>query len=94
MSLLEAMAYGVPAIASAVGGVPQVIKHGETGVLVSPGNAEEISNAILALLGDPAARQELAQNALTLAKARYSVEQWITRIETEYRTLVETISLN
>ncbi len=94
MSLLEAMAYGVPTIASAVGGVPQVIKHGETGILVSPGKAEEISNAILALLGDPATRQKLAKNALILARARYSVEQWITRIETEYQTLVETFSLN
>jgi glycosyltransferase involved in cell wall biosynthesis len=87
IALLEAMAYGIPAIASAVGGVPQVIKHGETGILVSPGRAEEISNAILALFEDPAARQKLAQNALMAVKTRYSIEQWIGRIEMEYQSL-------
>jgi len=89
MALLEAMACGVPAIASAVGGVPQVIEHGETGILVSPGRAEEIGNAVLALFADPAARQKLAKNALALAKTRYSVGQWIDRIEMEYLTLAK-----
>ncbi len=87
MALLEAMAHGVPAVASAVGGVPQVIKHGETGILVSPGRAEEISKATLALFGDPAARQKLAENALVLVRTRYGVEQWIGRIEIEYQSL-------
>ncbi len=87
MALLEAMAYGIPAVASAVGGVPQIIKHGETGILVSPGRAEEISNAILVLFRDPAERQKLAQNAITLARTRYSVEHWMGRIEMEYRSL-------
>jgi glycosyltransferase involved in cell wall biosynthesis len=87
ISLLEAMAYGVPVIASAVGGVPQVIKHGESGILVSPGKAEEISNAVLALFKDPAARRKLAQNALLLVKTRYNTEQWIGRIEMEYQSI-------
>jgi len=87
MALLEAMAYGVPGVASAVGGVPQMIKHGETGILVSPGRAKEISNAIQVLFRDPAERQKLAQNAITLARTRYSVEHWIGRIEMEYQSL-------
>jgi glycosyltransferase involved in cell wall biosynthesis len=87
MALLEAMAYGVPAVASAVGGVPQVIKHGETGLLVSPGKAEEIGSAINALFRDPAERQKLAQNSVILARTRYSVERWIGQIEMEYRNL-------
>jgi len=87
MALLEAMAAGVPAVASGVGGVPQIIKHGETGMLVSPGRAEEICNAILVLFRDPAQRQKLAQNSVTLARTRYSVEHWIGRIEMEYQRL-------
>jgi glycosyltransferase involved in cell wall biosynthesis len=87
ISLLEAMAYGVPVIASAVGGVPHVIKHGETGILVSPGKAEEISKATVALFRDPAARQKLVQNALLLVKTRYNTEQWIGRIEMEYQSI-------
>jgi glycosyltransferase involved in cell wall biosynthesis len=87
MALLEAMAHGIPAVASAVGGVPQVIKHGETGILVSPGSAEEISRATRAMFGDPAARQKLAENALVLVKTRYGIDQWIGRIEMEYQSL-------
>ena len=87
MALLEAMTYGVPAVASAVGGVPEMIKNGETGILVPPGKAEEISNATLALFRDPAQRQKLSQNAITFARTRYSVEQWIGRIEMEYQKL-------
>ena len=87
MALLEAMAHGVPTVASTVGGVPQVIKHGETGILVSPGRAEEISRTTLALFGDPAARQKLAENALALVRTRYGIEQWIGRMEMEYQRL-------
>jgi glycosyltransferase involved in cell wall biosynthesis len=87
MALLEAMAHGVPAIASAVGGIPQVIKHGETGILVSPGSTEEIRKATLAMVGDPAARQKLAENALALVRRRYGIQQWIGRIEMEYQKL-------
>ena len=87
MALLEAMAFGVPAVASAVGGVPQVIRHGETGLLVSPGNAGEISSAVLALYGNSGTRRTLAQNARTLAGTRYGVTEWISRIEAVYRSL-------
>lgn len=87
MALLEAMALGVPAVASAVGGIPQVIRHGETGILVSPGKAEELRRAILDLFRDPAGRQKLAANSLVHARTHYSVERWIGRMEMEYRNL-------
>jgi len=87
ISLLEAMACGVPVIASAVGGVPQVIQHGETGMLVSPGSEDEISNAVLTLFRDSEARQKLAQSALVLVKTRYNIEQWIGRVEMEYQSI-------
>jgi glycosyltransferase involved in cell wall biosynthesis len=89
MALLEAMAHGVPAVASAVGGVPQVIRHGDTGLLVSPANAREISGAVLTLYRDAATRRAMAQNARTLANTRYGVAEWINRIETVYLSLSE-----
>lgn len=89
MALLEAMAHGIPAVASAVGGVPQIIKHGETGLLVSPGSAGEIGSAVLALQKDPATRRTLAHNARTLARTRYGIAEWIGRIEAIYGNLAK-----
>lgn len=87
MALLEAMVHGVPAVASAVGGVPQIIQNGETGLLVAPGNAGEVSCAVLALLRDPGLRRMLSQNAHGLARTRYGIAEWIGRIEAAYRSL-------
>lgn len=89
MALLEAMSYGIPVVGSAVGGVPQVIKHGETGLLVSPGNAGEISGAVLTLYRDSATRQTLAQNARILANTRYGVSEWIDQIGSIYQSLTK-----
>jgi glycosyltransferase involved in cell wall biosynthesis len=87
MALLEAMACGVPAVASAVGGFPQINSHGDTGFLVSPGHARDISDAVLTLYRDSGTRQSISQNARTLAKTRYGVEEWISHLETVYQDL-------
>ena len=87
MALLEAMANGVPVAASAVGGVPQVITHGKTGLLFSPGRADEIAEAIQILYRDRATGQSLAANALSHVRETYGVGKWIERIEAEYQKL-------
>jgi glycosyltransferase involved in cell wall biosynthesis len=56
---LEAMAAGVPVVASRVGGLPEVVVDGESGLLVSPGDTEELSSALDRLLGDSALRARL-----------------------------------
>lgn len=53
IALLEAMASGLPVVASDVSGSRQVVLHGETGILVPPGNPDALQNAIAGLLGDP-----------------------------------------
>jgi len=92
MALLEAMDCGVPVVASAVGGVPQIVKHNETGILVSPGRADEISRATLALFGDAVVRRRLADNALALVRTHYGIKQWIGRIEAEYERLSRRVA--
>ena len=62
-TLLEALAVGTPVIATAVGGVPEVVRDGENGLLVAPGDVQAIAAAIERLLGDPALRVALAAAA-------------------------------
>jgi len=50
LSILEAMACGLPVVATNVGGIPEIVKHGENGLLVEPNNAIDLANAIIFLL--------------------------------------------
>lgn len=61
--LLEAAAVELPAIATNVGGIPEIIEHGKTGLLVPPANPEEIAKAIEGYLKNPALAAELAKRA-------------------------------
>ncbi len=69
LSVLQAMAAGIPVVASGVGGIFSLVEDGKTGVLVASGDAAAMAAAICELLADPERRLELAQ------KARYRVEQ-------------------
>lgn len=61
--VLEAFGAGVPVVAAAVGGVPELIRNGMNGVLVEPGNAESLADGLLELLRDADKRRRLAEEA-------------------------------
>lgn len=63
MSLLEAMSWGLPAIATPVGGIPELVTHTKNGLLVTPGNIQELSAAMLSLIDDENLRFSLGSNA-------------------------------
>lgn len=65
-SVLEAFAYGLPAVAARVGGVPEVVREGETGWLVPPASVEALAAALLGAARDPEARARLGGNARSL----------------------------
>lgn len=71
-SLLQAFAAGVPAVASAIGGIPEVIVDGETGSLVPPDDPAALASAIEAVLGSPAAAATRARAARKLVEERFS----------------------
>jgi glycosyltransferase involved in cell wall biosynthesis len=73
LAVLEAMASGKAIVASAVGEIPRLLDDGDTGVLVSPENPEMLSNAILALLDNPARRHALERRASEKAAAHFDV---------------------
>ena len=89
MALLEAMSQGVPCIASAVGGVPQVIDSGIDGILVAPGNPKEICDAISALCADVGLRDVLSGNAKHKIAHKYNIKQWTERIECVYLDILK-----
>lgn len=72
MVVLEAAAAGVPVAASRVGGIPDLIRHGETGLLFDPGNAGGIREAVASILGAPDTSRRLATKARAEAQARFA----------------------
>jgi glycosyltransferase involved in cell wall biosynthesis len=70
-SVAEAMAAGLPVIASNVGGIPSMIDHNETGILVEPRNPRDLALAIISLLRSDSERQRLAHRASAVARERH-----------------------
>jgi glycosyltransferase involved in cell wall biosynthesis len=89
--VLEAMAAGRPLVASRVGGLPELARDGEEGVLVEAGNVEELRAALLALAGDPARAAELGRAGRARAVAEFSPNAHLARILDVYRRLGATI---
>jgi glycosyltransferase involved in cell wall biosynthesis len=75
LSILEAMASGLPVVASAVGGIPEVVIHDETGLLVPPGDPDALADALRRLLADPALRRRLGAAGRARAEREFSLER-------------------
>lgn len=88
MALLEAMAFGIPVVASSVGGVPHVINSGENGLLVSPAKIDEIVNAIIVLINN----KELCNTFLDAGKhtitEKFNIKDWVEKIESLYLDII------
>jgi glycosyltransferase involved in cell wall biosynthesis len=72
LSLLEAMASGTPVVASRIGGVPEIVEHGETGLLVPPGDVSALHDALQLLLGDAQLGRRMGANAREHVLARFT----------------------
>jgi glycosyltransferase involved in cell wall biosynthesis len=66
--ILEAMAAGLPVVATAVGGTPEIVRDGNNGVLVPPANGERLAEVMMDLMGSLAERQRLADGAKRTAR--------------------------
>lgn len=87
MTLLEAMSLEVPVVASAVGGIPQALGHGQCGRLVHAQQAKAYVAAVLELLADPVSRRKLVQHALDRVRDYYSAERSAADYVNLYRQL-------
>ena len=78
-SLLDAMACARPIVASRVGGIPEVVVDGETGLLVPPKDPDSLAEAIVRLLEDRALAARLADGGLARVRERFTVERMVDR---------------
>jgi glycosyltransferase involved in cell wall biosynthesis len=86
---IEAMAHGKPVIGCRVGGVPEVIVDGETGILIEAGNHEQCATAIVNLLLDQGQRDMMGQNARRLVAERFTITRMIDQTEEAYRSILK-----
>lgn len=87
MALLEAAAEGLPIVASPVGDVPRVVQDGESGLLVEPGDADQLAATISRLLEDPALAERCAARARAVVERDYSSAAMYRNYEPIYRRL-------
>jgi len=87
--VLEAMAAGVPVVASAVGGIPDQVRHGEEGILVPPDAPDALGEALGALLRDPAYARNLGETGRRRTENEFSHETLVRRIEGVYRAALD-----
>ena len=85
LAALEAMASGVPVVASRVGGLPEVITDGETGLLCPVGDVAAMADACLALLGDDARAHQMALAARRRAESAFRPDAAVDRYLEIYR---------
>ncbi|MDT3779547.1 glycosyltransferase family 4 protein [Nitrospira sp. MA-1] len=91
-SLTQALAMERPVVASAVGGVPEVVQDGLSGLLVPPRNPEILAEKIAYLLHDPIAATRMGKVGRQVIQERYSMDHMLTQTETVYRRLMQSQS--
>lgn len=84
-AVLEAMAARRPVVATRVGGVPEVVSDGETGVLVPPADPQALARAIVGLLADPDRRAVMGEAAWRRVRDHFLAERMVTLTEEAYR---------
>jgi glycosyltransferase involved in cell wall biosynthesis len=90
VSVLEAMASGLPCIATSVGGIPEWIADGENGILILPRSPEALAGAMIRLAADPGLCRRLGAAARTTILARGEWETLMAQVEKDYEELVNT----
>jgi glycosyltransferase involved in cell wall biosynthesis len=88
-AVLEAMAVGLPVVATRVGGVPELVDDGRTGYLVEPRDAESISDSVCKLIDDPDAMRQLGSAGRKRAKTEFALDKMRRDTEELYVRLME-----
>jgi glycosyltransferase involved in cell wall biosynthesis len=88
LAIVDAMACGIPVVATATGGAGEIISDGQTGRLTPIGDIDELANRIVELLDDPQLRDRLSTNARAMVAERFSAHRMISQTEDVYRAVL------
>lgn len=91
LAVVEAMACSLPVVASNVGGIPEVVEDGVSGILVPPNDAGALAAACSGLLFDPTARERMGIEGERKARARYDIRAFLQNTAAVYRELMEDV---
>jgi glycosyltransferase involved in cell wall biosynthesis len=88
LALLEAMDAGLPVVATDVGGNPDIVEDGRTGILVTPGNPQQLANAIDRLIDNPLLRQQMGRAGQIRCRENFDIDKIVDRLDTLYKKLL------
>ncbi len=89
-AVLQAMAAGVPVVATAVDGTPDVVRDGETGLLVPPGRPEAAADRLLSVAADPDAARRRAERATAVLDEEFDLRAMVRRVEAIYAEVLDS----
>jgi len=84
LGVLEAMAFGLPVVASNVGGIPEMVRDGETGYLIPPGDPPALRDAVIRMADDPAGRERMGRRGRAVVDESFRYEDMVSAVEALY----------
>lgn len=88
VTALEAMAAGTAIVASEIGGLPSIVRHGVNGLLAQPGNAADLAEKMQVLMNDPALAQEMGRNGRRMVETQFSAEAHLEKLLLFYQKVL------
>ncbi len=92
MAVLEAMSYGLPVIASRIGGLPEIVDDGVSGLLFAPGDATDLAGKMKLLWDNAQLRAEMGDAARAKVVGQYDRKSYFERLTSIYRTAIASSS--
>lgn len=89
MTILETMARGIPNLSTRVASIPEVIEDGVTGLLMEPGNVEQLTDKLRKLLTDLELRLKISENSYNLINERFSLDSSVKQLTELYNELIK-----
>lgn len=87
MTILETMAAGVPNVSTNIASIPEVIRHGENGFLITPGDVESLTKCLLELIESESLRKRFSEKSYNLISKQFSLDASISRLKELYKDL-------